>query len=105
MARTIRDAKLETRAARSRLKSRGKPYYKSLEPGLHLGYRKPVSGAGKWVLRQYVGDEAYDVETIATVDDFSDSDGVAILDFRQAQAVARERMVQRARTGAGKSGP
>jgi integrase len=105
MARTIRDAALETRAARSRLKPRGKPYYKSLEPGLHLGYRKPVSGAGKWVLRHYVGDEAYDVETITTADDFSDADGVAILDFRHAQAVARERMVQRARTVAGRSRP
>jgi integrase len=105
MARTIRDASLETRAARSRLKPRGKPYYKSLEPGLHIGYRKPVSGAGKWVLRHYVGDEAYDVETVATADDFSDADGVAILDFRQVQAVARERMVQRARSAAGKSGP
>ena len=88
MARTIRDATLETRAARSRLKPRGKPYYKSLEPGLHLGYRKPVSGAGKWVLRHYVGDEAYHVETITTADDFSDADGVAILDFRQAQTLA-----------------
>jgi integrase len=105
MARTIRDAKLETRAARSRLEPRGKPYYKSLEPGLHLGYRKPVSGAGKWVLRHYVGGEAYAVETIATADDFSDADGVAIRDFRQAQTVARERMVQRARTAAGVSGP
>ena len=105
MARTIRDATLETRAARGRLKPRGKPYYKSLEPGLHLGYRKPVRGAGKWVLRHYVGDEAYEVETITTADDFSDADGVAILDFRQAQAVARERMVQRARSATGKRGP
>jgi integrase len=105
MARTIRDATLETRAARSRLKPRGKPYYKSLEPGLHLGYRKPVSGAGKWVLRHYAGGAAYDVETVATADDFSDADGVAILDFRQAQAVARGRMVERARSAAGISGP
>ncbi len=36
---------------------------------------------------------------------FSDADGVAILDFRQAQAVARERMVARARAATGKSGP
>ena len=45
------------------------------------------------------------METITTADDFSDADGVAILDFRQAQALARERMVQRARNAAGKRGP
>jgi integrase len=105
MARTIRDASLESRAARSRLKARGKPYYRTLEPGLHLGYRRPTSGAGKWVVRHYVGDQAYAIETIATADDFSDADGVAILDFRWAQAKARERMVRRAHIAAGKTGP
>ena len=105
MARTIRDSNLETRTARSRLKSRGRPYYRSIEPGLHLGYRKPAKGAGKWVVRHYVGDEAYDVETVATADDFSDADGVAILDFRQAQALARERMIARAHAAAGKGKP
>jgi hypothetical protein len=40
MARTVRDANLEIRTARSRLPTRGKPHYRVLEPGLHLGYRK-----------------------------------------------------------------
>src|SRR4026207_2134606 len=41
MARTVRDAKLETRAARLRLSLRQKPHWKTLVPGrLHLGYRK-----------------------------------------------------------------
>jgi integrase len=105
VARTIRDANLETRTARGRLKTRGKPHYRTIEPGLHLGYRKPLSGAGKWVVRHYVGDQAYAVETIATADDSADADGVAILDFRQAQAVARERMVKLAHAAAGKHGP
>jgi len=105
MARTIKDTNLETRTARSRLKARGKPYYRTIEPGLHLGYRKPTSGAGKWVVRHYVGGQAYSVETIATADDNADADGVAILDFKQAQEQARERMVTRARAAAGKAGP
>ncbi|HZY22569.1 MAG: hypothetical protein ACJ8DK_23450 [Microvirga sp.] len=42
---------------------------------------------------------------IGTADDFSDADGVAILDYRQAQAAARARMVQRAHATAGKQGP
>jgi integrase len=105
MARTVKDALLDTRTARSRLKARGKPYWRGLEPGLHLGYRKPLSGAGKWLARHYVGGQAYAVETIATADDFSDADGVAILSFPQAQTLARTRMVARAHTAAGKTKP
>jgi integrase len=105
MARTIRDANLETRTARSRLKARGKPHYRTIEPGLHLGYRKPLSGAGKWVVRHYIQDQAYEVKTIATADDNADADGVAILDFKQAQEEARARMVKRAHQKAGKTGP
>lgn len=105
MARSVRDANLETRTARQRLQPRGKPYYRGLEPGLHLGYRKPVKGAGKWVARHYIGERDYEVETLATADDFSDGDGVAILSFRQAQDLARERMVHRAHAVAGKTGP
>jgi integrase len=105
MARTIRDALLDTRTARGRLKPRGKPYYRALEPGLHLGYRKPLSGAGKWVARHYIGDEDYQLETLATADDFSDPDGVAVLSFAQAQTLARSRMVERTHAAAGKTGP
>jgi integrase len=105
MARTLRDASLETRAARGRLKARGKPYYRAVEVGLHLGYRKPLAGAGKWLARHYVGGQAYELETLAIADDYSDADGVAVLSYRQAQAKARERMVARAHHAAGKHGP
>lgn len=105
MARSVRDANLETRTARQRLQPRGKPYYRGLEPGLHLGYRRPLKGAGKWVARHYVGERDYEVETLAVADDFSDPDGVAVLSFRQAQDLARSRMVSRAHSAAGKTGP
>ena len=105
MPRTLRDASLETRAARGRLKARGKPYYRALEPGLHLGYRKPLAGAGKWLARHYTGNQAYELETLAIADDFSDADGIAVLNYRQAQAKARERMVARVHHAAGKHGP
>jgi len=53
MARTVRDSNLESRTARARLESSGQPYYRNLEPGLlHLGYRKPLAGAGKWLARR-----------------------------------------------------
>jgi integrase len=105
MARTIKDAILDSRTARSRLKARGKPYYRSLEHGLHLGYRKPLSGPGRWIARHYVGNQKYETEVIAAADDFSDADGVAILSFQQAQVLARSRMVARAHTAAGKTKP
>lgn len=101
MARRVLDTTLDTRTARSRLKGRGKPYWRQLEPGLSVGYRKPASGPGKWVVRHHIGGKNdYVTETFGTADDFSDADGIAILDFWQAQAKAREQMVHRAHVGA-----
>lgn len=105
MARTVRDTNLDSRTARSRLKARGKPYFRTLEHGLHLGYRKPLSGPGKWVARHYVGSQQYELETLAAADDFSDADGIAVLSFHQAQTLARSRMVARAHAAAGKTRP
>jgi integrase len=56
-------------------------------------------------VRHYAGGQTYTVETIATADDYSNADGVAILSFKQAQEKARERMVLRAHAAAGKHGP
>ena len=105
MARTLRDANLETRAARSRLKVRAKPYFRTLEEGCHLGYRRLKNRSGTWCARHYVGNQTYEVEAIGTADDFSDADGLAVLSYVQAQAAARERMVHRAHAAAGKTGP
>ena len=101
MARSVRDMNLDTRTARSRLKAQRKPYYRQLEPGLHLGYRKPLSGPGKWVDRWYVGNDQYQTETFNTADDYSDADGVAVLNYWQAVDAARKRMVTRAHSAAG----
>ena len=53
------------------------------------------------MVRHYVGAQSYQVESIGTADDLSDADGVAIMSFWQAQAKARERMVERAHEGNG----
>lgn len=102
MARSVRDAKLDSRAAREKLAARGKPYFRTLDPGLHLGYRKLKGAPGRWVVRHYVGEQAYELETIATADDLSTANGVDVLDFRQAQEEARNRRDARVRTAAGK---
>lgn len=89
MTRTVRDQTLETRTARARLKIRGKPYYRAIDPELHLGYRKSRAG-GRWVVRWYVGNQQYKVETLDGVaDDRDDANGGTILSFSEAQAAAR----------------
>jgi integrase len=88
MTKHVRDTKLETRAARSKLKAQGKPYFKSIGEGLHLGYRKGKT-EGKWVARTYV-EGRYITSTIGMADDFVDADGSHVLTFFQAQDKARE---------------
>jgi hypothetical protein len=63
VSRTPREVNLSTRAARERLKPSGKPYYRSIDQGLHLGYRKGVRGTAR-VTRRYVGAEVYKVESL-----------------------------------------
>ena len=96
MPRKVRDAQLETRTARSRLKVAHKPYFRLIEPGLHLGYRKLASGPGTWVVRRYIGDEKYELKNLKTrvgalimADDFSDSNGASVLSFAEAQERAK----------------
>lgn len=105
MARTVRDASLETRTARARLKVSGKPYYRAIDPGLHLGYRKGKTG-GRWVARWYVGDQQYKVATFDGIaDDHQDPDGVAVLSYPQAMERARQLYVTAKRGTAGAGGP
>ena len=89
MSRTVRDARIETRAARQKLLVRGKPYYRGIEPGLHIGYRKGKNG-GKWVARIHIKDTQYRTKTIGIADDVSDADGDRVLSFGQAQEAARQ---------------
>src|SRR5690349_15617218 len=93
MARKVRDRELDSRDARSRLQPRGKPYFRTIERGLHVGYRRLKGKPGTWWARHYVGSGAYQIECLGPADDLSDADGTAILDFWQAQSKARERMV------------
>ncbi|WP_439602638.1 tyrosine-type recombinase/integrase [Devosia sp.] len=99
MAKRVRDALLDTRTAREKLPAQGKPYYRSLGPGLHIGYRKGKTD-GVWVARLYLGGQNYKVEKLTQADDRLDANGTDILDFWQAQDKARELHRQRS-TGTG----
>jgi integrase len=103
MARKVRDKDLGSRTARAKLKIRGKPYFRALDEGLHIGYRKGKT-SGKWVVRYYLADGKYEVETLDGVaDDKADPNGIAVLSFSQAQQLARNKHGERkaaARTAA-----
>lgn len=103
MAKRVRDATLDNKTARLRLKPRGKPYYRLIERGLHLGYRRlgDKDKGGTWVCRCYVGAQSYQVVSLGIADDYSDADDKKILDFDQATKAARKHMAARVQTGEG----
>ncbi|PGH58313.1 integrase [Azospirillum palustre] len=91
MARQIRNTKIDTRNARDAIPIGAAIIYADLGvDGADLGYRRGKTG-GKWLLRRYVGAKKYAVETLALADDRADADGVNVLSYRQAQALARSR--------------
>jgi integrase len=100
MARTVRDSTLESRTARARLKPREWAYWRALEPGLHVGFYKPLEGPGSWV-RRYRDPETkrYRQVSLGAADDFSDPDDVEVLSFAQAVRKARAERATRAQAG------
>ncbi len=102
MPRTLRDAKLDTRAARLRLKARRGPYWRSISQGLAVGYRKGVKG-GTWIARHYSGAEVRRYEALGTADDIADADGQHVLSFAQAQEAARKWFADLARQDQGEA--
>jgi hypothetical protein len=84
MAQRNRESKLDTRCSRDKLAPSGKPYYRMLRPGLHLGYRKGRIGS-RWVARVYLGSGRYVVETVASADDQTVANGTDILNYADAQ--------------------
>jgi integrase len=106
MARTLQDAKLDTRAARLRLKKRREPYWRSISEGLAVGYRRGTKG-GTWIARHYSAEYGRRFNSIGTADDGPDADTVHILSFAQAQEAARRWFAHLARhdRGDAKNGP
>jgi hypothetical protein len=90
MARTVRDTNFEKAAARARLAPRGKPYWRVLESGLHLGYRRTKTGGGSWTARRFSGEGKYAERGLGLADDLQDADGATVLTFSDAQGKARE---------------
>ena len=92
MARTVKDAKLETPTARARLATRHDPYWKAIDGGMHIGYRKGRRRA-TWVARYFGDDGRYRKSVLGIADDVQDADvdpsASPVLTFSQAQEEAR----------------
>jgi integrase len=106
MARTLYDAKLDTRASRQRLRRRREPYWRSISGRLAVGYRKGVKG-GSWIARHYSAEHGRRYQSVGTADDVADADGAHVLSFAQAQEAARKWFAHLARHDRGevRSGP
>src|ERR1700682_4970131 len=90
MARKVRHSSLESRTARLKLAVRRKPYPgPSLARGVALLYRRNKTN-GTWVLKASDGHGAYWTKAIAEADDHDESNGKTILNFFQAQDVAKK---------------
>jgi integrase len=101
MPRHVREANLSTREARKRLAVRQKPYFRSLDEGLHAGYRRSHAGSA-WVIRWYQGDGKYGTANLSgRPDDVLDADGVTVLNWTQAQRTAREQFQLKQRGAVG----
>ncbi len=88
VARSARDAELESREARRGLAPRQEPYWRWLDKGCHLGYYKG-SELRLWIARLSPGRGRDREERVGLADDFADADGIAVMDFKQARAAAR----------------
>jgi hypothetical protein len=87
VARTVKNTKLDTRSARSRLKIRREPYWTVLSKGCALGYRKGALGV-TWVGRYRDSDGRQHYQAIGAADDVTD-DRVTSMSFDDAQGKAR----------------
>jgi integrase len=82
-----RAAKLETATARRKLAVRKKPYWTTISPGIHLGYRRNQS-AGTWSVRVADGGAEW-IKRVAVADDLEPASPPAVLTYWQAVDQAR----------------
>jgi integrase len=95
MAGAIKQVRLETATARSRLKRGRQAHWHTLVPGrAHLGWQRWQGDAtGRWLLRRYVQRCQYQVTPLGGADDQGSADGQHVLSFAQAEAKARAMLV------------
>jgi hypothetical protein len=102
MARTVPNAKIDSRSARAKLAERREPYWTVISAGCALGYRKGAKG-GTWIARFRDTACKQHYEALGAADDARDRDGRSVYSFAQAQERARNWFRQKAREDAGEA--
>ncbi|HTC11737.1 MAG TPA: hypothetical protein VK726_23480, partial [Acetobacteraceae bacterium] len=81
--------KLDTRAARLKLRPAAVPYWRPMGEGSAVGYRRLIGDKpGTWTARRRVmtdGKLVYELAKLGTADDYADADGSVVLSWSQAQ--------------------
>jgi integrase len=90
MSRTVRNAKLDTRSARTKLHARRDPYWVVISKGCALGYRKGAKG-GTWIARFRDDAGKQHFKSLGAADDAIDADtGDLVLAYQAAQKKAED---------------
>ncbi|MGC2094835.1 MAG: site-specific integrase, partial [Methylocella sp.] len=75
MARTVKNTKIDSRSARSKLPWRREPYWTVISAGCAIGYRKGAKG-GTWIARLRGDDGCQHYDALGAADDARDADGL-----------------------------
>jgi integrase len=92
MARTVRNSKLDSRSARSRLSASKTVHWVAIDRGKAVGYRKGAKG-GVWIAK-LVRAEARKEIALGGADDVLEANGETILTYSQEQERARAWFLQ-----------
>lgn len=98
----VRDQKFDTATARLKLSPRREPYWRAIEPGFALGYRRIAGKGGTWIARHYAPEtRKLTYKAVGAADDYAQADGREFLTFAQAQMGGRHWLAELARAEAG----
>lgn len=83
MGRSVVEAAVTTRNARSKLAVGKNTHWRAIDRGLHLGYRKGRDG-GTWIGRRRRREGGYEERRLGQADDMLDADDRAVFTYSQA---------------------
>ena len=75
--------RIDSKHARRQLDSRTSAYWKQIDPGFSIGYRKNKN-TGTWFARRYLSGE-YTIRRLGAADDNQPANGIDVLSFKQAR--------------------
>ncbi len=108
MPRKARDERLDNRTARLKMPPRREPYWRAIQQGRLIGYRRLAGGkGGTWIAQFYQRELTPPRQylSLGTADDLLDADGFETLNFNQAQKKAGDWFAELMRADGRKAEP